>query len=66
MKPKSFPGVPLELLKALEEKFPDTLPDNLTVTVDELRYLQGNQHVIRFLKRQYEKQNENIFTLNGN
>lgn len=63
MKKTGFPVVPIDLLKALEEKFPDTLPDDPKVSLDDFRLLQGCQRVIRFLRHQHEKQNENI--LNG-
>lgn len=54
-----FPPVPKVLLESLEASFPDTIP-TAEISVEQLRLIQGNQQVIRFLRHQYEKQTKNI------
>lgn len=53
------PFVPEELLKALEERFPDTLPDN-PKPPHEMGVLIGQQKVIRFLRHQHNIQHEQL------
>ncbi|QDB71013.1 hypothetical protein bb8_p38 [Bordetella phage vB_BbrP_BB8] len=65
MKSKQFPSVPEELLKALEEKFPNALPtsfENLTV-IDVARKM-GAQEVVNYLRLQFEKQNTTVLENN--
>lgn len=50
------PLIPLDLLKHLQEAFPNKLPENYTKP-EELGVLQGQQNVIRHLAHQYNKQN---------
>jgi hypothetical protein len=57
MKTKGFPEIPKVLLEALEQKFPDRLPDHFA-SIDELRMLQGEQRVVRFLRHQFDQQNK--------
>lgn len=56
MSKKQFPTVPKELIEALEERFPDRLP---TSVIDHTGFaeLVGNQVIIRFLRREFNKQN---------
>lgn len=57
----TFAEVPAELLDALIKQFPDQCPD-VTTPVDEVRARAGEQRVIRFLRRMFEEQNDNILT----
>ena len=41
-----------ELIQYLEDMFPDIIPPKET-TIEELRFLQGQQSVINRLKQQY-------------
>lgn len=54
---KQFPHVPEALLRALEERFPDRLPD-FPVDAGDQGVLVGQQRVIRFLRSQLEQQAE--------
>tara|TARA_E500000178_G_C16856791_1_gene677753 strand:+ start:531 stop:713 length:183 start_codon:yes stop_codon:yes gene_type:complete len=51
------PSLSVELLDFLKELFPDRLPND-QATLEDLRYLQGQQSVIRKLDELY---NENLF-----
>lgn len=44
---------PEEALKAMEEAFPDKLPMNPSVTIEDLRYLQGQRSVLQWFKSFY-------------
>lgn len=57
---KRFPSIPEDLLKSLEEVYPDKLPDDTSITLNEVNVLQGQQQVIRFLRTQFERQNKTI------
>lgn len=50
------PVVSERLLKHLREAFPNVLPENPKVNIEDLRLLQGEQRVIRFLERMNEEQ----------
>jgi hypothetical protein len=39
-----------ELIEMLEKAFPDKLPRTKKTTLDDFKFLQGNQRVIDFLK----------------
>jgi hypothetical protein len=54
-----FPNIPVELLRALEERFPEKAPSK-TETSDDLRWRGGEVSVIRFLKSKFEEQNDNL------
>lgn len=56
---EKLPVIPLELLEALDERFPERCPD-LNWSEREVWARAGERRVIRLLKRAYEKQNENI------
>lgn len=62
MTDKAFPPVPGPLLEALQRAFPDRIPDKPGVASQEV--LIGNQQVIRFLRSQFEEQNETILEKN--
>lgn len=57
---KDFPYVPKELIEALEGLFKDTIPIGLEHDLDDFRVRQGQQTVVRFLRKQYEKQTREI------
>jgi hypothetical protein len=54
-----FPAISFQLIKALEERFPqkDFTPSD---TCRDIDYHCGARSVIRFLHQTYEDQNENI------
>jgi hypothetical protein len=54
-----FPTIPLELLRALDEHFPEKAPSS-TETFEELKWRGGQVSVIRFLKSKFEEQNDNL------
>lgn len=51
---KNF-SLSVELLNVLKELFPDRLP-NEQATLEDLRYLQGQQSVIRKLEELYNEE----------
>lgn len=53
---KEFPPVPLALIEELEKRFPDRIPDKVP-TQERAGVLVGQQAVVRFLRREFEKQN---------
>lgn len=53
-----FPIVPQALLEELERRFPDRMPDSLNT--DELLRKQGNVQVVRFLRKQFDTQNQTV------
>lgn len=59
MKSKDFPSVPEDLLKALEDAYPDKLPP-LGTSPEKLAHLQGQRSVVEFLRVTFEKQNKTI------
>jgi len=54
---KPFPPVSRALLEALEQLFPDRAPGR-TDTEADIRYKAGAVSVIRFLRAQYDHQNQ--------
>ena len=58
---RPFPVVPQSLLERLEEVFPDRLPTFLPTDVETARLI-GKQDVIRKLRAEYERQQNNILT----
>jgi hypothetical protein len=57
-----FPVVPLDLLQELEKRFPERTPD-LHLSIDEIRHRGGETSVVRFLRRKYEEQEENVLSM---
>jgi hypothetical protein len=55
---QKFPPVPQALLEELERRFPDRIPDSLCT--DELLRKQGNVQVLRFLRKQFDIQNQTV------
>lgn len=60
MKTKEFPAVSEDVIKALEAIFPNRLPDNPDITIQEVSRLQGKQEVIAYLRIVRERQNKTI------
>lgn len=57
--PDDFPTVPKELLDKLEAMNPDKVPE-IEWSDRQIWIEVGKCSVVRFLRHQYEKQNENI------
>lgn len=55
-----FPAVSKELLDELERRFPDRLPESHLESLDLIRIKQGQVSVLRFLRSQFDLQNQNI------
>ncbi len=55
-KKNAFPQVPKELLEELERRFPDRVPE--PVACPKVAY--GNVQVVRFLRSQFNQQQETI------
>lgn len=53
------PRLSLELLKFLDQAFPDKCPD-LEETMQQIYYKSGQRSVVNFLIRIFEEQNENV------
>lgn len=53
------PPVPKELLELLETRFPDRAPDP-GESLDTIRFKSGQVSVIRFLRHQFDLQNQTI------
>ena len=51
------PPLSKELLKYLDESFPNKLPTDLAISVERLRYLQGQRSVVDFLLDLFEQEN---------
>lgn len=56
---EEFPPINPDVLKALEERFPDRLPDTY-VDPQNFNMRIGEQRVIRFLRAQLQRQQKNI------
>lgn len=59
MNNKKFPPIPKVLLEELEKRFPDVCPEP-DLSLDQIRFKQGQVSVIRFLQSNFEFQNRNI------
>jgi hypothetical protein len=55
----TFPHIPTELIKALEAAFPERSPYP-TESFQELMVQAGRAAVVRFLRSEYDHQNDNI------
>lgn len=60
MKTERFPNVPRELLVALEKRFPNILPVDPHITINEVNIRQGQQEVIRLLRSRFDIQNTTV------
>ena len=56
---KRFHIVTKELLEELEKRFPDRCPEP-DLSLDEIRFKQGQVSVVRFLRQHHEAQSKNI------
>lgn len=54
---RKFPFIPDDLMKALEEHFPDKAPRAATDSVCELGIMIGQQQVMDFIRRMHDRQN---------
>jgi len=50
-----------ELIEWLEQTFPNQLPLDKVCTIEEIRYLQGQQNVIEVIKSTYKESLENVY-----
>jgi hypothetical protein len=50
-----FPRVPFDLLKALEQRFPDRLPTDLSTSDKAIWVLIGTAQVVRFLREMHQR-----------
>ena len=57
---QDFPVINNELIRALDSRFPDVVPESKDIV--DISHLQGQISVVRLLKRVHEAQNENILT----
>lgn len=57
---QDFPVINDELIRALDSRFPDVVPESKDIV--DISHLQGQISVVRLLKRVHEAQNENILT----
>lgn len=55
----NLPVISKELLENLESRFPDRAPD-IKDDIDTIRFRSGQVSVVRFLRHQFELQNQNI------
>jgi len=53
------PPIPKEFLEMLEARFPDRAP-GLEDSLDEIRFRSGQVSVVRWLRHQFDLQNQNI------
>jgi hypothetical protein len=60
---QDFPLIPEDLLEALEKRFPDRCPDPQW-SERRIWIEVGKREVVKFLKRTFAEQNENILTGN--
>jgi hypothetical protein len=56
---KKFHIVSKELLEELEKRFPDRCPEP-DLSLDEIRFKQGQVSVVRFLRAHHEAQSKNV------
>lgn len=54
--PEKTPAVSKDLLDFLERKFPNVIPTDVDMTIEDFRRLQGEQRVLRRLRAMYESQ----------
>lgn len=59
MSKDKFPPISRELLEALERRFADRLPDTV-VPEGKLGELVGQQAVLRFLRFEFNRQQQNV------
>lgn len=57
---EDFPVIPDTLIKALDGRIPDVMPESRDII--DISHLQGQVSVVRLLKQVHEAQNENILT----
>ena len=50
-----------ELLTWLEETFPNKLPSDRVISIEEIRFLQGQQSLIEIIKATYNESIEDVY-----
>jgi hypothetical protein len=50
-----------ELLTWLEETFPNKLPTDRVISIEEIRFLQGQQSLIEIIKATYNESIEDVY-----
>lgn len=56
-----FPPIPLDVLLALEQAFPERCPTRHTTHI-ECMVVAGQAEVVRLLRRKFDEQNKNILS----
>lgn len=59
MENNKFPVVPKDLLEELERRFPDRMPP-INTDIELLRAMQGQVTVVKYLRHQFNLQNQTI------
>jgi hypothetical protein len=50
-----------EFITWLEETFPNKLPTDRVISVEEIRFLQGQQNIIEIIKATYKESTEDVY-----
>jgi len=50
-----------ELLTWLEETFPNKLPSDRVISIEEIRFLQGQQSLIEIIKVTYKESIDDVY-----
>jgi hypothetical protein len=50
-----------DLLTWLEETFPNKLPTDRVISIEEIRFLQGQQSLIEIIKATYNESIEDVY-----
>lgn len=50
-----------EFITWLEETFPNKLPTDRVISVEEIRFLQGQQNIIEIIKATYKESIEDVY-----
>ena len=54
-------NIPEEQIQWLEQTFPNQLPLDKVCTIEELRFLQGQQDIINFIKAAYKESVDDVY-----
>jgi len=50
-----------ECINWLEETFPNNIPIDKVCTIEEIRFLQGQQDIINFIKATYKESLDDVY-----
>jgi hypothetical protein len=50
-----------DLLTWLEETFPNKLPTDRVISIEEIRFLQGQQNIIEIIKATYNESVDDVY-----